>query len=505
MVWPGIALLACVCCAGSPGQGDAAAPDQLDAVVDVLVSSLRPDPDGRHHANLMSLRMLADPSLVPLFEALRESPDWTTRVDAILGLAEAGGTRSIRPEHVTALATERDRGAVVLSAIGLDLIDTRSARELLSAEGIPPLEHLILLAMAREPGMPVADPEFLRSRTGNASLSEDGMASLLLMASGDTSAWLAFSQRLSPLPVEQREAVATEVARSLVAYRLPECAPALARLAWELELPLASERTVVATLLALDDPGAMDAWRHLMRRSVERRDRVRNALTLIAEGPDEGALREDDAFGADDELMAALRESMLRRDTVEERVSHVAALVRLGHVPSAQAAAILADRLSGPTAMPIWKAILEAALGERSSAALRGVASQAATAMARHDPEALVDLAIGTPESFRLACLMALLRADTAQAAQATQPLRAGLGRKGEALAVLALANQGGELAPEDRATLTRAALGGADLDPVLQVQAAWIAAMRAGRTDRVIQALGAAQESLPTTPPASP
>ncbi len=485
----------------SPSQGgEISAPTE---VVEVLRSGLTPWPDGRHHANLMSLRMLADPSLAPLFEALRQSRDWTTRVDAVLGLAELSADRSIDASHVAALPDINDRVAAINSAVGLDLVSPRVAAELLSLPDVPAIERLVLLALARDAIDPATDTSWVNEFAGNESLSLDGMASLTQVGAGNTTAWRAFVDRIAPLSPEQREAVASELSQAAVAYKIPEVGPLLGTLPREAGLSVSGERTIVAARLALKDPGALEHWRSLMQRSTSRRDQLRTALALLAEGPDAGALAPGDPFPAGDSLMDALREAVLVRPDRAARVAWVEALVQLGNVPCTQAALVMAERLPPGEATPIWLAVISASQGEHSTPALANLALVSAAEIAKVEPSALVALCQERPGVFTESCLFALLRAGTPEAADAASTLRGSLGRKADALVLLALAAANRPLTAADDQALIRAASGGADLDAVLQVQAAWLVAKRAGALEAVISSISSSAPPAPATDPA--
>ncbi|MDA0802513.1 MAG: hypothetical protein O2819_01980 [Planctomycetota bacterium] len=498
MRWPripdaartGIVVLAVAMGCGVPshaGASSCSGDDGQDELVEVLRLGLTPWPDGRHHANLMSLRMLADPSLEPLYRALLESRDWTTRVDAVLGLAEVSESRSLDPTLIAALPDAIGRSAAITSAIGLELITPEVARALLASAELNSMESMVLTSLSREEGASVADTESMAKLAGSESISQDGMASLLLLGAGDAGPWRRFVNRMSQFPLADRDAMASELAQAAVAYRIPEAGPHFAALTRDCELSVTGERLITAARLALKDPGAEEGWRILMRRSTTRREQIKTALILLAEGDTRGSLSPTEPFPGGDELLDALHQALLRHEASASRMEALSALVALGHVGSAQAIAVAADRFPVDEATEIWGAMIEASLGVRSSPAMASVGLMAAAELAKVRPDLLAKHAQGAGIRFQESVLFALLRAGTAEAAAAAVPLRAGGGRKVEALALLAMAAQELPLTPEDEKVLARAATGGAELDPVLQVQAAWLVAKRRGLLELAI------------------
>ena len=83
--------------------------------------------------------------------------------------------------------------------------------------------------------------------------------------------------------------------------------------------------------------------------------------------------------------------------------------------------------------------------------------------------------------------ILALCNAASPEAAAVAERVRGTLSRRGDALAILAIARGKPSLAPDLLQELGIVAAGGGDLDPTLLVQAAWLFARHSGRADQAL------------------
>lgn len=462
----------------------------FEDVVEVLRLGLSPATDGHHHANLMSLRALGDPTLTPLFLSLVQSSDWASRIDGVLGAAEANTPPAVDPFLLAALPSNDDRIQALQSALGLGLVTPAVAAECLKWEGVPDLDRLVLMAVAQQADSKSIDSAFVKGKLGDENSAVDALAAVLMFVQGDASGWAKFTARLETLEKPARQQLIAETAQAAVAYKLPLIAPRLMPLSLSLGVDPPTERIVSAALFALKDPKALDTWKAMIARHSARRDRLKDALVLLAEGPLAGSEGVSSLLGAEDDLLVAMGQALEKRDTELERAQFVAALMTTGHVQSTEAAIVMANRMTASDSEVIWRTMLESGRAPSVAPALRSAAVSAAIMLARANPAIVSAMAAGSDDRFQESCAFALLRAGSKDAAEAAAAMRGSLSRRADALALMAMASAELPMSEIDMTSLVRAAAGGADLDAVLQVQAAWIVARRQGRIDEVLAAL---------------
>lgn len=90
-------------------------------------------------------------------------------------------------------------------------------------------------------------------------------------------------------------------------------------------------------------------------------------------------------------------------------------------------------------------------------------------------------------DSFKKFLVLSLCNAATPEAAAVAERVRGSLSRRGEGLAMLAIARGNPALAPELLRELGIIAAGGGDLDQTLLVQSAWLFARHSGKADQAL------------------
>ena len=161
--------------------------------------------------------------------------------------------------------------------------------------------------------------------------------------------------------------------------------------------------------------------------------------------------------------------------------------------PSAEWAVRRAAGLPPALGAQVWRHLLTLFLSApTNTSALSTVVLDCASRLALVDAgaiESLIKAAEGERQ-FQEILILALCNAATPEAATVAERVRGTLTRRGDALAILAVARGKPNLSPALLQELGIVAAGGGDLDPTLLVQAAWLFARHSGRGDQALSQL---------------
>lgn len=464
--------------------------DHFDGSVATLQRCVLPSEKREHHALIVSLRALKDPALKPFFEALTRSADWSSRVDGILGLAELSPTRDIDPALVERLASTEDRSTALRNAVGFRLMTPTTIRRLLELPDLPTLDRVVLNAELHRVGEKV-DTDTLRAATVDASTEVAALACALLIAPDGPEAWNAFETRLDRETPDSKNLVMQELSRAVLLYRITDAVAPMLRLSRGEAYSAPTRMMVNGTALALAPKAGQEAWKQFAQSERSQSALVRCGLQLLAQttaiDPGLGsAIRNGEPLveaiadaieanaGGDPEAIASALNVVIDR---ANRQSAEWSVIRAAELPPAQGA-------------KVWRHLLDRFLeAPDNTLALSAVVLESARRLAASDPvglESLVASSKAEPQVQEI-LVLALCDAATPGAAAVARRVRGPLTRRGEALAVLAIAR--GEPTIDD-ATLKELGIigaGGGDLDPTLLVQAAWLFARHGGRADEAL------------------
>ncbi len=515
----GVARLtaACIAAALCSAPGSAAPQYERTAPYDAAVSHMRkaiePAGSGQHHALLISLRSLRDPQLRGLFESLTSSSDFTSRVDGILGLAELSPESSVDPVLLSRFSSREDRSAAIRSAIGLKLVSAQAAIGLLKIEDLTGLDRAALAGELFRLGTPI-DPALLKDALNDPSDEVAGLGAMLMLQAGDRSAWSRFVDRLMARDELVRNAVVGELGKAALAYQLKAAVPALLALVSRDGFRVPTRMVINGAALSLDREAGIAAWREIIASDRSQPTLVRAGLQMLAhEGtvpePVIVMLRNDDEL-VEDIISAIIACSGTDADAAAASLER---LVASGNRQAVEWAMRRASMLPAAAASRVLTGVFRAGTGPDATPALRAMALDAAGRLAKADPSAVVTLlrenagSGGVQELLLLGMVSAvsdqpLNAQDPALVEQATAAAAVVQGastRRAESLVLLLLARtaQG----PLDAETLralygsttvanTGVAAGGGDLDPTLQVQAAWLFVRHSGRGEQALAQL---------------
>lgn len=488
----------------------AQAPEPEQAAVAQLRKATTFSSNGLHHALLLALRDLRDPTMRPFFVSLVQAEHWSIQLDAILGLAELDENGLIDPWLLGRLRNETDRIDAIRVVLQMEMVDRERVEWLLQNEDLPAVGRVILLAeQHRLGGTP--DDAALQRLAGNPDPVIAGLATLILAqidiargAPATAGGPLAtYSQTLKALPALERDAVIEELAAAARRYRLPSAIDLLAfRVTGEPDAP-GPQESVVGMALALDPARGVPLWRKAIgeRRPAvagtagedaaraDQARRVRFGLILLINAtqvPAEvfdvipGAARAADA----DPLLASMAAAGRAVASNTEPASAIIDLYEMGHRRSARWAMDVASRLGAQHATRVYRHVIDQIdVRESRTPERRADAIDAASQLVERDAAALAAILAAAEDDGpkQEAILLGLANSRSPAAAElAASVRRIGMGRA-DSLALLVVARGAAKpgstitLTPSDLRHLGIIAGGGGGVDETLRAQAAWL------------------------------
>ncbi len=464
--------------------------DHFDGAVATLQRCVSPSPSGEHHTLVVSLRALNDPALRPFFESLTRSSNWSSRVDGILGLAELSQARDVDLALINRLSASEDRSTAIRNAIGLRLITPASIRELLETTDLPTLDRVILSGDLHRQGE-TFDSVGLRDASMDGSDEIAGLASALLLQRGTREPWDAFVARIATRTPDVKNAVVQELARAAMLYSMPAIVAPLIAIARDDVYTVQTRMMIIGSALALEPETGYREWRKLVAAERNQAILMRAGLQLIAqEKPIEAGMGA--AIRNNDPLIEAIADAIDANGSSDPAVLAQAlkALIDVANRTSAEWAVRRAGALPAPLAAEVWRHLIVRFLAAPANApALSSAVLDCASRLAIADPQAIGSLiaAASTEAQLQEILILSLCSAATPQAAQVAQAVRGSLSRRGEALAILAVARGLPTLDQETLKALGVVAAGGGNLDPTMLVQAAWLFARHSNRADQAL------------------
>ncbi len=464
--------------------------DHFDGAVATLQRCASPSPTGEHHALIVSLRALSDPTLRPLFEALTRSNNWSSRVDGILGLAELSKDRDVDLALINRLSASEDRSTAIRNAIGLRLIRPDTIRELLETADLPTLDRVILSGDLHRQGE-TFDSVGLREAASDPSDEIAGLSAALMLQRGTSAPWDAFTVRLATRTVEVRNMVVQELARAALLYSIKAIISPLLTLSDDASYTTPTRMMIIGTALALEPERGYSAWKKLVESDRSQPTLVRAGLQLIAQERTIAAgmgasLRNGDA------LVEALATAVDANGSSDPALLAQALMgvIDVANRSSGEWAVRRASALPPALSAEVWRHLLVRFLAAPANApALSASVLDCATRLALVDPAAIGALIAAASQEIQLQeiLILSLCNAATPQSAQVAQAVRGSLTRRGDALAILAIARGLETLDSDSLKALGVVAAGGGDLDPTMLVQAAWLFARHSGRADQAL------------------
>ncbi len=474
---------------GSTASAQYTRTDHFDAAVLTLKRCTASSNTGEQHALIVSLRALNDQSLRPFFNSLTKSTSWSSRVDGILGLAELSANRDIAVALVNQLSVE-DRSTVLRNAVGFRLIQPETIREILKTKDLPLLDLVVLNAELHRKGEKFIGTG-LDKAVSDPSDEISGLAAALLLEAGNVEAWKIFTAQLATRSPEIRNVVIQELTRAVQLYCIRKSIAPIVEIVQDPSYTLPTRMIVNGAALALDPVIGQKEWRKFTTQERGQAALVRAGLQLMSqENNIEAGLGSSLRNG--EPLVEAIADAIEANASGDSKALAAALEVVIDRAnrPSAEWAVKRAASLPLPLAAQVWKHLLVWFLtAPPNTSALSGVILDCASRLALVDTGAIENLIkVSTDErQFQEILILSLCNAATPEAAAVAERVRGSLSRRGDGLAMLAIARGKPALAPDLLRELGIIAAGGGDLDQTLLVQSAWLFARHSGKTDQAL------------------
>ncbi|MSR28217.1 MAG: hypothetical protein EXS03_01400 [Phycisphaerales bacterium] len=471
-------------------QAQSTRTDHFDGAVSTLQRCVIPTDTREHHALIVSLRALRDPALQPFFEELTRSTNWSSRVDGILGLAELSKTRDIDPHLVERLASAEDRSTAIRNAVGFRLLSPASIRQLLRLPDWPALDLVVLNAELHRQGEKV-DEAVLKVTASDPSDEIAALACALLISGDGEESWNAFEARLARRTPEVRNLVLQEMAKAILLYEIEEAVVPMLRLVADDAYTTATRMMANGSALALAPAAGQEAWKRLAQSERAQTALVRAGLQLMSQTkPIEPGLAS--AIRNGEPLVEAIADAIEANASGDQEALAAALMVVIdrGNRQSAEWAVQRAAALPSVLGVRVWRHLLDRFLtAPDNSLALGAVVVDAARRLALADPPIVESLIRGAAREPQVQEILVLALCDAAspEAAKVARSVRGSFTRRGDSLAILAIARGEPTIDPETLRELGIIGAGGGDLDPTLLVQAAWLFARHSGRADQAL------------------
>ncbi len=478
-----------MCLSGSTAFAQYTRTDHFDGAVLTLRRCITPSQTGEQHALIVSLRTLNDQSLRPFFQSLTNSSNWSSRVDGILGLAELSTQRDIDLALLKQLSAE-DQSTVIRNAVGFRLIRPETIREILEIQELPILDLVVLNAELHRQG-----EKFSKKRLDDAVKDPSdeiaGLAAALMLETGNDEAWKTFAAQLATRSPEIRNVAIQELSKAIQLYCIRAAVAPVVKIVQDPSYTPPTKMIANGTALALNPAIGQVEWRKYTSQERSQSALVRAGLQLMSQekGVEAGM---GSSLRNGEPLVEAIADAIEANASGDPNAlaSALEVVIDRANRSSAEWAIKRAAFLPPALASQVWKHLIVWFLtAPPNTNALSGVILDCASRLALSDTGAIENL-IQLSESERQLqeiLILALCNAATPEAAAVAERVRGSLSRRGDALAILAIARGKPTLDPNLLRELGIVAAGGGDLDPTLLVQAAWLFARHSGKADQAL------------------
>ena len=208
-------------------QAQYARADPYETAVTQIQKAMSPNSNGVQHFRWVSLRLLADPAMNPLFETLAAKKDVPLRIDGFMGIALVSADKSLDATRVIQLKDPALRTLLITEALGLELLKPAALNGFLQAPDLKNYERTLLVAELNRQGQPW-DPSLLINAPTDDGAEVAGLACMLLLERGDQSAWKNLLVKYNTLPPADQTDLVRQLANAARQYRITAAAAPLA-------------------------------------------------------------------------------------------------------------------------------------------------------------------------------------------------------------------------------------------------------------------------------------
>lgn len=259
----------------------------LTAAVFLLKEATKPQRDASHNAMLLGLRQLEDPSLLPLFQGLRNSPYLSMRVHGQLGAAALSPQRRIDLTALAEIEDQRELVQILSAAIDDELIGNEAMATLLTWDGLAlPLRQAIALRLMGAGGEVDTSPfkeslaVDLNPGLNAAKLLQYALAALLLAESGDDAGKAALD-KLANVQNESINAIIGQTLDAAMRQGFASVGPLALTIAQDSNRDPSLRLLAIQSALRVQPPGAPQAWQAMFKNEESTAQRIRLAMIAL--------------------------------------------------------------------------------------------------------------------------------------------------------------------------------------------------------------------------------
>ena len=230
-----------------------------------------------------ALRELRDPTLLPLFNQLAQSPHLVLKIHGLLGMAECDPDHKLDLLRIAAIDDPAVQAEMLSAAIDSKLLTIDQSKQLVAWPGLD-LAIKVIVAAKLVQEQQLRDTEFLQQALQADNLARRGMASLLLLQLGDDDQ-LQFLDKLNQSTDPQRDQVRRMLMKTAIRYEFNRVA------SWAYDICVNPKTNPKLSLVALhtalrfNQRGAADLWKDRFTSSQDPAQRIRLALMAMDTAP----------------------------------------------------------------------------------------------------------------------------------------------------------------------------------------------------------------------------
>ena len=467
--------------------------DAYETAVAQIQNAMSPSASGIQHLRWVSLRLLADPSMNPLFEWLTLQKDVPLQVDGYMGIALVSANKSLDFTRVNQLNDPALRRILITEAMGLDLLKPEALNGLFKSPDLTNYERALLVAELNRQESPW-DKSLLANTPADDALEVAGLASMLLLERGDDGGWQTFMRNCKTLSPDDLDSLLTQLANAARQYRISAAVVPL--------LEITNASTGAARFAAMTS--AMSLSPEIGRKIVLEKlksDRSQSNLVrmgLLMLSTKEGIQSADfEQLRNGDPLVEAIANAgVAMRTPSADQASALTALLENGNRASCEYVLRLTSTLPPEVSRALLFQVLRRVAKCNSIPNADQItillAVQGILRMPDAHPELLQITIMSAQNNLQLLETIMSVVADSSspEVAAFARSIRGKLSRRGDSMALLALAKNSTPLTAEEIKELGSLAAGGGKLDTSSQIQAAWLYLKYANREKDAIAQL---------------
>ena len=460
-------------------QAQYARADPYETAVTQIQKAMSPNSNGVQHFRWVSLRLLADPAMNPLFETLVAKKDIALRIDGFMGIALVSADKTLDATRVIQLKDPALRTLLITEALGLELLKPAALNEFLQAPDLTNYERTLLVAELNRQGQPW-DPSLLINAPTDDGAEVAGLACMLMLERGDQSAWKNLLVKYNTLPPADQTDLVRQLANAARQYRITAAAAPLLEITKE---STGADRIAAITTAMALSPKVVGRAALLERIKSDRSQKNLAQMGLLMLSSQEGFQADDFAQlrNGDPLLEAMATAGVAMRTANADPLVALLGLLENGNRYTTEYVLSITPTLPPALAKQLLLTLLKRLTQAKGIRNEDQISALLAVQQLLRMPQAHEELLNLTLQNINnnlelLETIMSVVGDSSNQeAAQFARMIRTKLPRHGDSLALLALAKASTPLTAAEVQELGSIASGGGNVDDSSQIQAAWL------------------------------